>query len=59
MRAKPVVEIMSFRSTFGGHSDFYVCPACHVILELGFIACCGQHLDQRKYRDAKVIPARR
>ncbi len=62
MKAKPIVEIMSFRSAFGGYSDFYVCPACHVTLEREFMSYCdrcGQRLDWRKYKDAKVIPVRR
>ena len=62
MKAKPVVEVMSFPCAFGRHSDFYVCPVCHVTLEREFMACCdrcGQLLDWRKYREARVIPVRR
>ncbi len=62
MKAKPVVEIISFRCAFGGHSDYYVCPACHVTLAREFMAycdCCGQRLDWKKYREATVISAHR
>ena len=62
MKAKLVVEIMSFRCAFGGHSYYYVYPVCHVTLEREFMAYCdryGQWLDWKKYKDAKVLPVSR
>ena len=56
--AKPVVEVMFFRSAFGDHTYYHVCPACHVTLEREFMSYCdrcGQHLDWRGYRSAKII----
>ena len=61
--AKPVIEVMSFRTAFGGYAHFYVCPSCHVTLDREFMAYCdrcGQRLDWEDYRNAKVIfPVRR
>ena len=56
--AKPVVEVMSFRSSFGGRTYCFICPSCHVTLEREFMAYCdrcGQCLDWKNYRSAKVI----
>ena len=61
--AKPVVEVMSFRTAFGGHTYYFVCPSCHVTLDREFMAYCdrcGQRLDWEGHRNAKVVfPVRR
>ena len=56
--AKPVVEVMSFRSAFGGHTCYFVCPSCQVTLEREFMAYCdrcGQRLDWKDHGSAKII----
>ena len=40
--AKPVVEVMSFRTAFGGHTCYFICPSCHVTLEREFVAFCDR-----------------
>ncbi len=61
--AKPVVEVMSFPTSFGGHTCYFICPSCHVTLDREFMAYCdrcGQRLDWEGHRSAKVVfPARR
>ena len=49
---------MSFRTTFGGHTCYFICLFCHVTMGREFVACCdrrGQRLDWENYRSAIVI----
>ena len=50
----PVAEVIVFSN---GHA-YYVCPRCGITLEREFVAYCdrcGQHLDWRGYKKAKVV----
>ena len=52
-----VTELMVFPSAFGWTS-YYVCPRCHITMEREFQSYCdrcGQRLDWKRYRHAKVI----
>ncbi len=53
-----VTEVMVYQSAFLGRSGYYVCPRCHTTLEREFVAYCdrcGQHLDWKNYKKARVI----
>ena len=50
----PVTEVMCFPDGNG----YYVCPRCHVTMErefMNFCARCGQHLDWKGYKKARVV----
>lgn len=55
----PVTEVMCFPDGNG----YYVCPRCHMTMEREFMNCCdrcGQHMDWKGYRKAKIVyPGRR
>ena len=45
-------------SYIGGKTTYYVCPRCKITLEREFMAFCdrcGQKLDWRSYKKAKII----
>ena len=53
----PISEVMVFRTHFG-ETGFYVCPRCKLTLDREFVSFCdrcGQHLDWKDYRKAKLI----
>lgn len=53
----PITEIMVFHTHFG-ETGFYVCPRCKLTLDRDFVSFCdrcGQHLDWKDYRKAKLI----
>ena len=50
----PVTEVMCFPDGNG----YYVCPRCHVTMErecMNFCDRCGQHLDWKGYKKARVV----
>lgn len=52
-----VTELMVFRCAFR-ETGYYVCPRCRITMErelLAYCDRCGQKLDWRGYRRAKVI----
>lgn len=52
-----VTELMVFRYAFR-ETGYYVCPRCRITMErelLAYCDRCGQKLDWRGYRRAKVI----
>ncbi len=52
-----VTELMVF-SYSGGKTGYYVCPRCKATMEREFMAFCdrcGQKLDWRGYKKAKII----
>lgn len=52
--AMSVTEVMVFPSGWA----YYVCPRCSVTVEREFMSYCdrcGQHLDWKGYRKAKVV----
>lgn len=55
--AMPVTELMVFES--GRRKDsYYVCPQCGITLDREFVAYCdrcGQHLDWKGYKKAKLV----
>lgn len=55
--AMPVTELMVFET--GQRRDgYYVCPRCRVTLDREFAAFCdrcGQRLDWRGYKKAKIV----
>ena len=53
----PITEIMVFHTHFG-ETGFYVCPRCKLTLDRDFVSFCdrcGQYLDWKDYRKAKLI----
>lgn len=53
----PVSEVMVFPCAFG-ETVYYVCPRCKITMEREFMAFCdrcGQHLDWRGYKKAKIL----
>ena len=53
-----ITEIMVFDSPVYGKTGYYVCPRCKTTMEQEFISYCdrcGQHLDWKDYRKAKII----
>lgn len=55
--AMPVSELMVFESR--RRTDYYyVCPRCGITLDREFVAYCdrcGQHLDWKGYKKAKIV----
>lgn len=52
-----VTELMVFSSAFG-QTSYYVCPRCDITMEREFQSYCdrcGQKLDWRRYRYAKIV----
>ena len=52
-----VTELMVFSSAFG-RTSYYVCPRCKITMEREFQSYCdrcGQRLDWKRYRHAKII----
>lgn len=52
-----VTELMVFSSAFG-RTSYYVCPRCNITMEREFQSYCdrcGQRLDWKRYRHAKII----
>ena len=52
-----VTELMVFPSAFG-RTSYYVCPRCHITMEREFQSYCdrcGQRLDWKRHRHAKII----
>ena len=52
-----VNEVMVFETWFG-KTGYYVCPCCKITLDREFISFCdrcGQKLDWRYYRKAKIV----
>lgn len=57
-RGMLVTEVMVFSSPLYGKTGYYVCPRCSVTLEREFMSFCdrcGQRLDWKDYKKAKVI----
>lgn len=56
--AMPITEVMVCKSAWMGETGYYVCPRCHITLErefMGFCDRCGQRLDWKDYKKAKVV----
>lgn len=56
-RAMFVKERMAF-TYIGGKTGYYVCPRCKATMEREFMSFCdrcGQKLDWRSYKKAKII----
>ena len=52
-----VTEVMVFE-TLHGKTGYYVCPRCNITMEREFVSFCdrcGQHLNWKGYKKAKVI----
>ena len=52
-----VNEVMVFKTRFG-KTGYYVCPRCKITLYREFMSFCdrcGQKLDWRYYRKAKIV----
>ena len=52
-----VNEVMLFHD-FLGDMGYYVCPRCHVTLEIEFASFCdrcGQHLNWKNYDKARIV----
>ena len=50
----PVTEVMLFPD---GNS-YYICPRCHITMErefMNFCDRCGQHLDWKGYKKARIV----
>ena len=50
----PVTEVMLFPDG----NDYYVCPRCHITMErefMNFCDRCGQHLDWKGYKKARIV----
>ena len=53
-----VTEIMIFNSSVFGETGYYICPRCNITMDREFVSFCGrcgQHLDWKDYRRAKVV----
>ena len=53
-----VTEVMVIPSGLYGETGYYVCPRCSITMEREFMAYCdrcGQRLDWKHYKKAKVI----
>ena len=53
-----VTEVMVVPSGLYGETGYYVCPRCSITMEREFMAYCdrcGQRLDWKHYKKAKVI----
>ena len=55
--AMTVTELMVFET--GRRTDYYyVCPRCGITLErefMGYCDRCGQHLEWKSYKKAKIV----
>lgn len=52
-----VEEVMVFETWFG-KSGYYICPRCKITMDREFISFCdrcGQKLDWKNYRKAKIV----